>query len=325
MMQLIITKEQKDTKSKTNVDTKKPTAAAKRKGPPPSKKPKNSRLITDPQGKKFDPRRIRIQGTSQQRKAARTVIENYERLMNKDYYNFLCISPKAKDSDIKTAYFSLVREMHPDNLSSLGIDVPEIHELAKLVFGRLNEAYNTLKDFNKRLEYDQKLESGSINTRVMRSGKVRRSRDALMQNKMAESYLKKGQFHKAEEHYRLAIEFDDEVPDFHTSLAWCIATNPRNRSPKLLQRGKEILGETIQRFHHADAAYRLALLCARENDLHTAVQLFDKALTLDPDHSDTIRERKLVIHRIKLEQEALEAKNNPNKGFLAKFFNRKKK
>ena len=312
-------------RSTSNKGTQKTTTTAQRKGPPARKKSKNSRLITDPQGKKFDPRRIRIQGTSEQRKAARTVIENYERLMNKDYYNFLCISPKAKDSDIKTAYFSLVREMHPDNLSSLGIDVPEIHELAKLVFGRLNEAYNTLKDFNKRLEYDQKLESGSINTRVMRSGKVRRSRDALMQNKMAESYLKKGQFHKAEEHYRLAIEFDDEVPDFHTSLAWCIATNPRNRSPKLLQRGKEILGETIQRFHHADAAYRLALLCARENDLHTAIQLFDKALTLDPDHSDTVRERKLVIHRIKLEQEALEAKNNPNKGFLSKLFNKKKK
>jgi tetratricopeptide (TPR) repeat protein len=158
----------------------------------------------------------------------------------------------------------------------------------------------------------------------MKSGKMRRSRDAMMQNKMAESYRKKGQFHKAEEHYRLAIEFDDEVPEFHTSLAWCIATNPRNRSPKLLQRGKEILGETIQRFHHADAAYHLALLCARENDLHTAVQLFDKALSLDPDHAHSGRERKSVIHRLKVEQEALEAKNNPKKSFLSKLFNKKK-
>jgi hypothetical protein len=61
-----------------------------------------------------------------------------------------------------------------------------------------------------------------------------------------------------------------------------------------------------------------------ENDLHTAVQLFDKALSLDPDHSDSIQERKVVIHRLKIEQEALEAKNNPNKGFLSKLFSKKK-
>ena len=163
--------------------------------------------------------------------------------------------------------------MHPDNLTRLGIDLPEVHELAKAVFGKLNEAYNTLKDFNKRLDYDAQLESGAINTRVMRSGKMRRSRDAQTQNTMAESYLKKGQYQKAEEHFRLAIEFDDEVPEYHTSLAWCIATNPRNRNAKMIQRGKEILSETIQRFHHPEAAYRLGLLCIRDDNYHRLTAL----------------------------------------------------
>ena len=246
-------------------------------------------------------------GSPQQRLAIRTVIENYERLMHKDHYNFLCISPKARDGDIKTAYFSLVKEMHPDNLTRLGIDLPEVHELAKAVFGKLNEAYNTLKDFNRRLEYDQELETGAVNTRMMRSGKVRRSKDAQTQNTMAESYLKKGQYQKAEEHFRLAIEFDDEVPEYHTALAWCVATNPRNRSPKMIQRGKEILSETVKRFHHAEAAYRLGLLCMRDDDYHTALQLFDKTLKMDPDHEKP-KESQVVILRLKEEQEALAAK-----------------
>ena len=82
-------------KSGDSPNNKTAATQVKRKGPPVKKRSKSSRLITDPQGKKFDPRRIRVQGSPEQRKAARTVIENYERLMNKDYYNFLCIRPKG--------------------------------------------------------------------------------------------------------------------------------------------------------------------------------------------------------------------------------------
>ena len=302
--------------------TEKEKTTTRKASPPPPPKLRSGRKSS--KNNRLDPRKIKIAGTSQQRMAMRKVIENYERLMNKDHYNFLCISPTAKDGDIKTAYFSLVKEMHPDNLTRLGIDLPEVHELAKAVFGKLNEAYNTLKDFNKRLDYDAQLESGAINTRVMRSGKMRRSRDAQTQNTMAESYLKKGQYQKAEEHFRLAIEFDDEVPEYHTSLAWCIATNPRNRNAKMIQRGKEILSETIQRFHHPEAAYRLGLLCIRDDNYHTALQLFDKTLKMDPDHVQAKKEKNVVIQRLKEEQEALDAKNAPESGFLSKFFPKKK-
>lgn len=317
-----IKKEQLKPRKPASAENDAQDSKAKKSAPPPpslrtgQRKPKSA--------KRLDPRKIKMAGSPQQRLAIRTVIENYERLMHKDHYNFLCISPKARDGDIKTAYFSLVKEMHPDNLTRLGIDLPEVHELAKAVFGKLNEAYNTLKDFNRRLEYDQELETGAVNTRMMRSGKVRRSKDAQTQNTMAESYLKKGQYQKAEEHFRLAIEFDDEVPEYHTALAWCVATNPRNRSPKMIQRGKEILSETVKRFHHAEAAYRLGLLCMRDDDYHTALQLFDKTLKMDPDHGKAKKESQVVILRLKEEQEALAAKNRPESGFLSKLFQKNK-
>ena len=92
----------------------------------------------------------------------------------------------------------------------------------------------------------------------------------------------------------------------------------------MIQRGKEILSETVQRFHHPEAAYRLGLLCIRDDDYHTALQLFDKTLKMDPDHQQAKKEKQVVIQRLREEQEALEPQKKPGSGFLSKLFQKKK-
>lgn len=59
-----------------------------------------------------------------------------------DYYSVLGVSKNASDKDIKTAFRRLAAKHHPD----AGGDAEE--------FKKINEAYNTLKDPNKRREYD---------------------------------------------------------------------------------------------------------------------------------------------------------------------------
>jgi len=61
----------------------------------------------------------------------------------KDFYNVLGVEEEANADTIKAAYRKLVREHHPDK----GGDEEKIKEI--------NEAYETLKDSNKRTEYDQ--------------------------------------------------------------------------------------------------------------------------------------------------------------------------
>lgn len=65
--------------------------------------------------------------------------------MNKDYYKILNVAKDASADDIKKAYRKLAREYHPDVS-----DKPDAEEKLK----EINEAYEVLKDPDKRHEYD---------------------------------------------------------------------------------------------------------------------------------------------------------------------------
>lgn len=67
--------------------------------------------------------------------------------MKKDYYEILNISRNATDTEIKKAYRNLALQYHPDKNKS-----KDAHE----IFIGINIAYETLKDFERRKEYDKK-------------------------------------------------------------------------------------------------------------------------------------------------------------------------
>jgi len=64
----------------------------------------------------------------------------------KDYYAILGVEPSAGDAEIKTAYRRLARKYHPDVSKEAG---------AEDRFKAVNEAYEALRDPEKRKAYDQ--------------------------------------------------------------------------------------------------------------------------------------------------------------------------
>ncbi len=64
----------------------------------------------------------------------------------KDYYATLGVEPSAGDAEIKTAYRRLARKYHPDVSKEAG---------AEDKFKAINEAYEALRDPQKRKAYDQ--------------------------------------------------------------------------------------------------------------------------------------------------------------------------
>lgn len=64
----------------------------------------------------------------------------------KDYYQILGVEPNAGEAEIKTAYRRLARKFHPDVSKEAG---------AEDKFKAVNEAYEALRDPQKRAAYDQ--------------------------------------------------------------------------------------------------------------------------------------------------------------------------
>lgn len=69
----------------------------------------------------------------------------------KDYYQILGVTSTADDSALKTAYRKLAKEFHPDTNKAPG---------AEAKFKDIGEAYDTLKDPQKRAQYDAQRSGG---------------------------------------------------------------------------------------------------------------------------------------------------------------------
>lgn len=68
--------------------------------------------------------------------------------MSKNHYQTLGLAKNCSPTDIKKAYYKLVKQHHPDHGGSL----KKIKEI--------NEAYEILSDLSKKKEYDQQQSSG---------------------------------------------------------------------------------------------------------------------------------------------------------------------
>ena len=77
----------------------------------------------------------------------------------KNYYQILDVEDDATSDTIKTSYRNLVSKNHPDKYEHLADDLKEI---AAEKFKKINEAYEVLKDPNKRKQYNKEIQKGEL-------------------------------------------------------------------------------------------------------------------------------------------------------------------
>ncbi|RKF61251.1 hypothetical protein OnM2_043004 [Erysiphe neolycopersici] len=80
-----------------------------------------------------------------------------EKLPDFDYYEALGVSNNATSTEIRTSYRKLILKCHPDKVQDASLRAVKQAE-----FQRIQEAYETISDEKKRLEYDELLQKIEI-------------------------------------------------------------------------------------------------------------------------------------------------------------------
>jgi curved DNA-binding protein CbpA len=115
-------------------------------------------------------------------------------MKEKNYYDIIGVSIFASQDDIRDAYLNKIKRYHPDTYEGS-------RENAERITAELNIAYATLKDGQKKLEYD--IKNGFFNQREERrkfeeyvNNKAKKKEEA--QIKKQQNKVKKEQFKKTQ-------------------------------------------------------------------------------------------------------------------------------
>jgi curved DNA-binding protein CbpA len=193
------------------------------------------------------------------------------------HYDILGVPQSASVDEIRAGYYRHARRLHPDRLrSGPHADLlPQIEEF----FGKVTEAYNTLQDRERRLEYDVVLreswrsgpdDAADRDTGYLARQNFLRAKAALDRRRLAEalSFLEN------------AVRLDESNAEYLRELGRVLSTNPRRRNE-----AEEHLRRAIAIDPSAAEPYvTLGDLLARADRVAEATELLREALRWDPDH-----------------------------------------
>jgi tetratricopeptide (TPR) repeat protein len=83
----------------------------------------------------------------------RLILEAYQSLGERDHFELLGVTPRATAPELRAAYALLARTLHPDACGDPAL--ADLNEKRKVVFLRVCEAYETLRDPEARTAYEQ--------------------------------------------------------------------------------------------------------------------------------------------------------------------------
>ncbi|AKT37757.1 DnaJ domain-containing protein [Chondromyces crocatus] len=212
-----------------------------------------------------------------------------------DLFQVLGVTQEVAPERIRTSYFALAKQWHPDRLP---VELQEVKPLVSKVFARISEAYQTLTDPERRREYVASLAEGAPEDD---EEKLARAFDAALEFQKAEVLVKKRDLVNAEVLVRRAVEADPDQPEYVTLLAWVRAL--RRGDPPQFQEGAqsphfddliELLDAVVAREPRYERAlfYRGSLL-KRTGHLDRAAADFRLAAEINPKNLDAVREVRL--------------------------------
>jgi tetratricopeptide (TPR) repeat protein len=254
--------------------------------PLPSTKPKEKTLPPRPAETKPEP-------TSGEDSVLRAELSAMaERMRNADAFLVLDVARNASDDDIRNAYANLAKRTHPDRFVSA---TSVVRRMAEEVFGLVSAAYEAIGDPNARVAYlrgerdKQKLEE------EIRHGQ--RAVKAELDFQKGEAALRGRRPDLALEHFQKAVDTYPDEGEYHAALGYALhLTKPSDpgtlkKAYAHIQKGRKLAPDRAKPYLY------LGRLALAEERAEVAEKMFGRAVQLDPDCLDALRELRLINMR----------------------------
>lgn len=188
-----------------------------------------------------------------------------------NYYTLLNVRRDATQVEIKKAYYRLVKELHPD-ASQKTRDAK-----TQALFVRITEAYQVLRDPNRRRIYDREL----------RAGKTLEGKKQKPASKRAEIFFrnailkyKNGELKDAMTLLEAALRLDEKNPKYMSYYGLCLSNRPST-----LHKAREYCEKAIEHEFYQPSYYtNLGIVYFNARLYSRAKRQFREALKWDEDN-----------------------------------------
>jgi len=193
-----------------------------------------------------------------------------------DFYDLLGLQRTATLQEVKDAYFSHAKRFHPDRINTP--NEPELKEKANFVFATINKAYETLSNEGSRREYDRGGFKEEESAEASQESSKERARILYLK---AKTLYNSKKFWEAASLLKEAVYLDSSKSTYLllAGLAQTPIPDMRREAEKNLQKAQELDP------WNAEIAVALGLLYLSENLTNRAETLFQKAISINPDHA----------------------------------------
>jgi curved DNA-binding protein CbpA len=208
-------------------------------------------------------------------------------LRKKDHFEVLGLPRSADKDEVKRAYFALAKEYHPDKRFSYS--GPELRRIAGEILALISTAHDTLVDDQERERYLEALADGvkrEVTDEVSRilaaEGRFERGKELLRTAHYKEACAALGE----------AVSIYPEEGEFHAYLGWGLfQANPASENQA--EQALAALERGIRLNPKLDKAYLFMGYIFKSMGLsEKAEKHFEKAVEVNPDNRDALRELK---------------------------------
>jgi len=236
------------------------------------------------------------------------IIDDYNRIMQADYFSALDIDHKSDSSTVRRAYYTLAKQYHPDRFLGRGLSNDMEHKVNE-IFGHITQAYTVLSDPVARSDYRDELVNGP--RAKVDVNQVIEAETAFQQGR---ALLKVRQYKDAAKKLKVSVELSPEEPEYLTSYAWAVFKSApenvghQNQALEILFASRE-LDPALEATHLYLGYVYQALEKERQ-----AEKSFEMAVQANPECTEALRELRLI--NLRREQP------EPTKGLFKKFLNK---